>query len=46
MPLLTGKKNFGKNVKELVKTGRPVKQAVAIAYSTLREKKRSRVKAR
>lgn len=31
MPLLKGKKNIGKNIKELKKTGRSHKQAVAIA---------------
>lgn len=31
MPLLKGKKNIGYNIKELVRTGRSLKQAVAIA---------------
>lgn len=31
MPLLKGKKNIGKNIKELKKTGRSHKQTVAIA---------------
>jgi len=44
MPLLKGKKNFGHNVKELVATGRPQKQALAIAYRTMRERKRSKSK--
>ena len=34
MPLPKGKNNVGKNVKELMKTGRPQKQAVAIALKT------------
>jgi len=33
----TSKKAFNKNVAAEVKAGRPVKQAVAIAYSTKRE---------
>jgi hypothetical protein len=39
MPLSksTSKKAFNKNVAAEVKAGRPVKQAVAIAYSTKRE---------
>ena len=39
MPLMksTSKKAFNKNVAAEVKAGRPVKQAVAIAYSTKRE---------
>lgn len=39
MPLVksTSKKAFNKNVATEVKAGRPVKQAVAIAYSTKRE---------
>ena len=31
MPLLKGKKNVGKNIKELQRSGRSHKQAVAIA---------------
>lgn len=46
MPLKTGKskKAFQYNVRELAKTGRPIKQAVAIAYSQQRKttKKSSR----
>lgn len=34
MPLLKGKKNIGKNIKELEKTGRPYKVARAIALKT------------
>jgi hypothetical protein len=39
MPLIKdiGKKTFQKNVKESVASGKPVKQAVAIAYSVKRE---------
>ena len=36
MPLLKGKKNVGKNVSELLATGRPKKQAVAIALDVAR----------
>lgn len=38
MPLQksTSKKAFAKNVKAEVKAGKPIKQAVAIAYSTKR----------
>ena len=39
MPLLPGKKNVGKNIKELKASGRPQKQAVAIALSTARSPK-------
>jgi len=39
MPLVksTGKTAFRKNIKAEVKAGKPVKQAVAIAYSVKRE---------
>jgi hypothetical protein len=39
MPLVKGKseKAFKENIKTEVKAGKPVKQAVAIAYSTKRE---------
>jgi len=39
MPLIksTSKKAFGKNIGAEVRAGRPVKQAVAIAYSEKRE---------
>ena len=39
MPLVksTSKKAFEKNIKTEVKAGKPVKQAVAIAYSEKRE---------
>lgn len=34
MPLLKGKKNIGKNISELMASGRPKRQAVAIALHT------------
>jgi len=39
MPLVksTSKKAFEKNIKAEVKAGKPIKQAVAIAYSEKRE---------
>ena len=37
MPLKCGKNNIGKNIKELRHTGRPQKQAVAIALSHSRQ---------
>lgn len=37
MPLLPGKKNISKNIAELMKSGRPKKQAIAIAYSHARD---------
>jgi len=37
MPLLKGRKNVGKNIAELMKSGRPQKQAIAIALSHARE---------
>lgn len=42
MPLKKSKSKeaFKSNVSELVKSGRPVKQAVAIAYSVKGEKKK------
>lgn len=36
MPLKPGKKNIGSNVKELERSGRPHKQAVAIALAEAR----------
>jgi hypothetical protein len=43
MPLLKGKskKVVSKNISELMKTGRPQKQAVAIAMRTAKKPKRS-----
>ncbi len=37
MPLLSGKKNIGKNIKELESTGRPQKQSIAIALDKARK---------
>ena len=37
MPLLPGEKNIGKNIEELKRSGRPHRQAVAIALSHARE---------
>ena len=45
MPLLKGKKNVGTNIKELKQTGRPQKQAVAIALDVAAERRRPRKKA-
>jgi len=44
MPLKkgTGKKTFSDNVRAEVKAGKPVKQAVAIAYSQKRESQRKK----
>ena len=36
MPLKCGKQNVGRNIAELMRTGRPQKQAVAIALSHVR----------
>ena len=33
MPLLTGKKNVGRNIKELMRSGRAQRQSIAIALS-------------
>lgn len=49
MPLKYGKeartkKGFSENVKKEVKTGKPVKQAVAIAYSAADSKSKSKKK--
>ena len=41
MPLLKGKKNIGKNIKELEKSGRSHKQAVAIALNKAGKGKRN-----
>lgn len=40
MPLKPGKKNIGANIRELKSSGRPHKQAVAIALQHARKKKR------
>lgn len=41
MPLLPGKKNISKNISELMKSGRPQKQAIAIAYSHAQQTEKS-----
>ena len=40
MPLLSGKKNIGKNIAELRRSGYPPKQAEAIAEKKARPKKK------
>jgi len=42
MPLLPGKKNMSHNIAKMMEEGRPQKQAVAIAYSVLRRKKKKK----
>lgn len=42
MPLKPGKKNIGKNIEELKKSGRPHKQAVAIALEKAKKKKKKK----
>jgi len=37
MPLKPGKKNFKSNVREMIKSGHPQKQALAAAYAKARE---------
>lgn len=37
MPLKPGFKHLKENIKELIKSGYPTKQAVAIAYNKVRE---------
>lgn len=46
MPLIksTSKKAFQKNVKREISAGKPVKQAVAIAYATKREAAKKKTK--
>lgn len=36
MPLLKGRKNIGRNIRELKATGRPQRQAIAIALDVAR----------
>lgn len=40
MPLLKGKENVSKNIRELIKSGRKQNQAVAIALEMVRRKKK------
>lgn len=40
MPLLKGKKNIGKNIKTEIAHGKPKKQAIAIALSVAKRKKK------
>jgi hypothetical protein len=40
MPLKAGKKNVGKNIKTEMEHGKPREQAIAIALSVLRRKKK------
>lgn len=40
MPLLKGKKNIGKNIKTEMAHGKPHKQAIAIALSVAKRKKK------
>ena len=49
MPLVKGKaaqskKGFSENIRKEVESGKPQKQAVAIAYSVARKSKKSRKK--
>lgn len=42
MPLLKGKKNIGKNIEELERTGRSYRQSLAIALKVANVKKKGR----
>jgi len=42
MPLKTGKNNVSSNIRELIRSGRPKDQAVAIALSKAGKKKPSK----
>ena len=44
MPLLKGKKNIGRNIKELESTGRKPSQAIAIALNVAGESKKKKKK--
>ncbi len=39
-----GSKKFGENISEEIKSGKPKNQAVAIAYSVAKEKKKGKSK--
>jgi hypothetical protein len=41
-PLKTGKENIGHNIKEMVKAGHPLNQAIAAAYSKAGETKKKK----
>lgn len=43
MPLLSGKKNMGRNISTEMKAGKPQKQAIAIAYSVMKRNKRKKM---
>jgi len=40
MPLKRGKKNIGYNIKQELKSGKPLKQAIAIGISASKKKKK------
>lgn len=44
MPLLKGKKNIGRNIRELQSTGRSYDQALAIALQQIRNKGKKKKK--
>ena len=44
MPLLSGKENQGRNIAELIHSGKPKDQAIAISYDILKRKKKNREK--
>ncbi len=44
MPLKKGKKNIGNNIKTEEKAGKPYKQALAIALSVAKTKKKNKKK--
>jgi len=44
MPLLTGKKNIGKNIRTEMEHGKPRKQAIAIALDVSRRGKKKKFK--
>lgn len=43
MPLLKGKKNIGKNIKKEMASGKPKKQAIAIALNVAGKSKKGKV---
>lgn len=44
MPLYPGKKNFKRNIVELVHAGHEQRQAIAIAYDVLKKKRKKKKK--